>query len=261
MPRQAREISPTGYYHIMMRGINRDYIYQSMQDKAYFVKLLGEDVLLELAAYCLMDNHVHLVLQTQHKDLSVALRKLNVKYAMHYNYTQDRVGHVFQNRYRSEVVADDRYLAQVIRYVHNNPVKAALVTDARQYRWSSYNEYCGSEAIISTKQKQRVLDLFPLGLDAFKAFHREKDKQEYLDTAAEIEQQRLSRARDIIADYCQAHGLADYGYASAGKHPAHAAGIITALLQGASLSHRKLSDLLQVNVNVVHAASKTLAQA
>jgi len=134
VPRQAREISSTGYYHIMMRGINRDYIYQSIQDKAYFVKLLGEDVLLELAAYCLMDNHVHLVLQAQHKDLSVSLRKLNVKYAMHYNYTQDRVGHVFQNRYRSEVVADDRYLAQVIRYVHNNPVKAALVADARQYR-------------------------------------------------------------------------------------------------------------------------------
>ena len=59
---------------------------------------------------------------------------------------------MFPNRYRSEVVADERYLAQVIRYVHNNPVKAALVADARQYRWSSYNEYCGSKAIISTSK-------------------------------------------------------------------------------------------------------------
>ena len=141
-----------------------------------------------------MDNHVHLVVQGDIVALSLALRKLNIKYAMHYNFVNKRVGHVFQNRYRSEVVETDSYLAHLVRYVHNNPVKAGLVAEARQYRWSSYGEYLGNLNIVSPIQKQVVLGLFPKGTESFKIFHLEPDENEDLDTAEYIDRDRLKRA-------------------------------------------------------------------
>lgn len=257
MPRQAREVSPSGYYHIMMRGIDRDFIYQSSKDKVYLLKLLKEEEQLDIAAYCLMDNHVHLVLHSDSDALSLAFRKINLKYAMHYNFVHDRAGHLFQNRYRSEVVADERYLAHLIRYVHNNPVKAGLVGEARQYMWSSYSEYIGNEDIISLQQKRFILGLFPKGTEEFKAFHLGSDEHEYLDTAEEIEHNRRKLVEYIIADYCRTKGVADRSLIK--SDPQHSKEIIAKLLRHTKLSHRKIAVLLQINANVVHQVSKTLA--
>ena len=256
MPRKAREVSPSGYYHIMMRGIDRDCIYQSSKDKGYLLKLIKEEEQLDLAAYCLMDNHVHFVLHSDSEALTLAFRKINLKYAMHYNFVHDRVGHVFQNRYRSEIVADERYLAHLIRYVHNNPVKAGLVGEARQYMWSSYGEYIGSEDLISLNQKRFILGLFPKGTEEFKAFHVESDEREYLDTAEEIEHHRQKLVECIIADYCRTKGIEDRSLIK--SEPQHSKEIIAKLLRHTKLSHRKIAALLQLNANVVHQVSKSL---
>ncbi|MBS3872463.1 MAG: transposase [Firmicutes bacterium] len=254
MPRQAREKSPTGYYHIMMRGIDRDFIYQSSKDKTYFVDLLKEAEQLDIVAYCLMDNHVHLVVQGDIVALSLALRKLNIKYAMHYNFVNKRVGHVFQNRYRSEIVEDDKYLAHLIRYVHNNPVKAGLVAEARQYRWSSYGEYLGNLNIVSPIQKRVVLGLFPKGTESFKIFHLEPDENEYLDTAEDIERDRLKRAQTIVAAFCSTREIKDHSFLK--SNPKQTEELVAELLRHTKLSHRKIASLLDINAYYVHQVSR-----
>ena len=258
MPRQAREVSPTGYYHIMMRGIDRDFIYQSSADKTYLVKLLKEVDRWELAAYCLMDNHVHLVVQGELGALSLALRKINIRYAMYYNFVHERVGHVFQNRYRSEIVENDRYLAHLVRYVHNNPVKAGLVDEAGQYRWSSFGEYLGSENLVSSKQKQVVLGLLPKGPEGFKIFHLEPDEHEYLDTAEEIDRDRQRRAHAIVEVYCGSRGIVGRSFAK--SDPQQTEELVAALLRHTKLSHRRIAKLLEINAYVVHQVSKSVGE-
>lgn len=110
--RQARIISPTGYYHVMMRGNNREKIFIKEDQKRYLTELLRIASLeepIEAVAYCLMDNHMHIVVKGEIEDLSQAIKKINIKYAMKYNKDTKRIGHVFQDRYRSEAVIDDKY--------------------------------------------------------------------------------------------------------------------------------------------------------
>ncbi len=253
MPRQAREVSPTGYYHVMMRGINRDFIYQSNGEKAYFVRTLKKAAELSIAAYCVMDNHVHLVLQAEPDALMHAIRALNLKYAMWYNSLHDRVGHVFQNRYRSEIIASEAHLLHVIRYIHNNPVKAGLAHDAKQYTWSSFREYLGNLDVVAPAQQLFVLGLVSRGLEGFTAFHGEPDPHEYLDTDEDVARQRTNHAQAVIEDYCRAHGIVDRS--SLKRYPEHMCGLIAELIQRTMLSHRKIAALLEVSANIVHRAS------
>jgi len=253
MPRQAREVSPTGYYHIMMRGINRDSIYQSTGDKSYFIKTLKKLEGLSIAAYCVMDNHVHIVLQAELAALMAAIRKLNLTYAMWYNSIHERVGHVYQNRYRSEIVTNDRHLLQVVRYVHNNPVKAGLAKEAKQYTWSSYREYLEGADIISQEQKQFVLGLISSGTAGFVAFHGEPDAHEHLDTEEDIAELRRNHAQSVIEKFCRTHGIVDR--AALKRHPELMEELIIELLQRTHLSHRKIAAFLEVSANIVHRAS------
>jgi len=157
MPRQARIQSESNYYHIMMRGNNRENIFNWDGQKLFFIELLEiqkADGLLDIVAYCLMDNHVHIIVNAELKNIATTLKVTNIKYAMKFNRELGRVGHVFQDRYKSEGIDDERYLLQVIRYVHNNPVKAKMVSQPADYKWSSFNEYINSTKIISHQQKE-----------------------------------------------------------------------------------------------------------
>lgn len=91
-----------------------------------------------------------------------------------------QVGHVFQDRYKSEAITDDKYLLQVIRYIHNNPVKAKMVKLPEKYIWSSYNEYILENTIIKNKQKEFMMSYFNGSKEEFKEFHIQKDAREYL---------------------------------------------------------------------------------
>jgi len=182
-----------------------------------------------------------------------AIRKLNLTYAMWYNAIHKRVGHVYQNRYRSEIVTNDRHLLQVVRYVHNNPVKAGLAREAKQYAWSSYREYLEGADVISQEQMQFVLGLISNGNAGFVAFHGEPDAHEHLDTAEDLAELRQNHAQSIIEEYCRAHGIVDR--ASLKRHPEHMEDLIIELLKRTLLSHRKIAAFLEVSANIVHRAS------
>lgn len=101
------------------------------------LKKLSLECGVTILGYCLMTNHVHLLIRESDKDVSVFMKRLGVSYAYWYNWKYERTGHVFQDRFKSEEVENDAYLLTVIRYIHQNPVKAAIVRDPEEYQWSS----------------------------------------------------------------------------------------------------------------------------
>lgn len=163
MPRKSRESSGTGIYHVMLRGINRQNIFYDVSDYESFLESLRRLAHPEderhrplpphciVYAYCLMPNHVHLLLQEKEESLSSVMKSLGVAYAWHYNKKFQHLGSVFQDRFRSEPVNDNAYFFTLLRYIHQNPLKAGLVENVSDYHWSSWREYDGMEYICSTK--------------------------------------------------------------------------------------------------------------
>ena len=171
MPRKARIKSTTGIYHVMLRGLNGQDLFHKDEDYLFFQKRLlqlshpkdvrGEPMtpFCHIYAYCLMTNHVHLLLRTTGKDLSEVVKSLAVSYARYYNQVFSRRGYLFQDRFRSEPVEDFNYLITLFRYIHQNPLKAGLVRDVDLYRWSSWQEYSSASGCTSSIcEKSFILD-------------------------------------------------------------------------------------------------------
>ncbi|HOR85418.1 MAG TPA: transposase [Bacillota bacterium] len=140
MGRPWREEYKGGIYHVIARGNNKEYIFKENIDKGYFMKLLKETMPgmnYRIYGYVLMDNHYHILIQTIEKKLQEIMHQINNKYSKYFNAKYKRVGHVFQSRYKSTLVQDERYLIWVLRYIHQNPVKAGITQKADEYKWSS----------------------------------------------------------------------------------------------------------------------------
>jgi len=163
MPRQSRQLASSGIYHVMLRGVNRDAIFLEDEDYERFLHTL---VLVktasgcQLLAYCLMSNHVHLVIRVAGEPISAVMKRLGVRYASWFNRKYGRVGHLFQSRFASLPVEDDSYLATLIRYVWNNPVVAGLVATPEQYLWSSRRHLTRDSVVVDT---HRLRSLLPEG--------------------------------------------------------------------------------------------------
>ena len=150
MPRVAREKSSTGIYHVMLRGINHQIIFEDDGDYQKYIdtlKTYQKKSGYIIYAYCLMDNHLHLLMKEETENLGIAFRRIGASYVYWYNWKYGRRGPLFQDRYKSEVVENDSYFLTVVRYIHQNPVKAGMVEDLSDYRWSSYEEYVGEPII------------------------------------------------------------------------------------------------------------------
>ncbi len=256
MPRKARVQSPTNYYHIMLRGNNTEFIFSKDEQKELFLNYLKkqeEEQLIDVTAYCIMDNHVHIVIKSELENLVKAIKGINIKYAMSYNLQHNRTGHVFQDRYRSESVIDDKYLLQVIRYVHNNPVKAKLVKTPEDYMWSSFNEYMGECKLVSSTQKRFVLEYFSNNREQFIEFHRQKDNYEYLDMKEDIAKERQEHGQEIIEKYFNKKGLKEGKQVT--KNQVYLEELIQNLIKDSKLSHRQIARLLGISNSIVHKVS------
>lgn len=133
-------------YHITSRGNGKQKIFFKNNDRKIFLSLLWEVVEREkwiCYAYCLMDNHYHLLIETTRANLSRGMRELNGIYAQKLNYIRESVGHVFQSRYKSILVEKDNYLLELCRYIALNPVRAGMVENPEDWKWSSYRETLG----------------------------------------------------------------------------------------------------------------------
>lgn len=153
MSRQARQRSDSGYLHLIVRGIGKQLLFEDGEDYRFYLSALRRfcgETGVRVLAYCLMENHVHLLVQDSGGATPQLMKKIGVTYARYFNRKYERSGHLFQDRYRSEAVEDESYLLAVFRYILNNPQKAGL-GPASGYEWSSYDQYGDTNAFVDTR--------------------------------------------------------------------------------------------------------------
>lgn len=174
IPRAPRKKSNTNVYHVIIRGINRQDIFLDKQDYNKFLKEIKrtkEVYKYEIYAYVLMPNHVHFIIRDVNENLSTIIQSLNVSYSNYFNKKYERVGHLFENRFKSKIIEEESYLKNVVRYIHKNPENAGII---KYYRWTSYNEYLTNKNQIT--DTKFIMNLFQNDIKNFKLFHDEYTK-------------------------------------------------------------------------------------
>lgn len=140
MGRKPRAEYEGGLYHVIQRGNNREFIFNHEDDKTFLLRLLKDlkEVMgYKIFGFSLLDNHYHLVLQTLKEPLQSIMHRINSRYSKFFNQKYGRSGHVYESRYKAIHVGDEKYLLSLLRYVHQNPVRAGICQRAEEYRWSS----------------------------------------------------------------------------------------------------------------------------
>jgi len=163
MPRKRRVWVPGDTYHIMCRGNHQQNIFRDDEDREFYLIVLKRLKVIYpffLHAYCLMDNHVHLLIETTTVDITKIMYHLNKDYAVCFNQKYSFVGHLFQGRFRWELVDNDPYYLEVSRYIHLNPVKAEMVERPQEYSWSSYQSYVQEDIENSLADTHKILGYF-----------------------------------------------------------------------------------------------------
>ena len=169
MSRIARRKAYTNVYHSIIRGINRQDIFFDKQDLKKFLKEMErtkEKYKYELYSYALMPNHVHFVLNDKNNNLSETIQSLTISYSSYFNKKYERIGHLFQDRFKSKPIEDEGYLKSVVRYVHKNPENAGI---ASHNKWTSYYDYITNRNGVT--DTEFVMKLFKNNITEFKSFH------------------------------------------------------------------------------------------
>ncbi|MCL2889251.1 MAG: transposase [Eggerthellaceae bacterium] len=155
MGRSPRRISSTGTYHVIFRGVNHCLIFEDGSDFRKFLKILSnvkEEFGFLLYAYCLMNNHGHLLIHEKTAgDMALIMHRLLGSYAQYFNSKYQRSGALIANRHKSKCVEDDSYLLTLVRYIHQNPLLSKVAASIDEYRWCSYCDY--------TKAGKRLTDV------------------------------------------------------------------------------------------------------
>ena len=142
MPRVPRSYIKTSYFHIMIQGINKSFIFNYSEDIKFYISTLYKlckDYNINIIAYCIMNNHAHILLNTENiRNLSDYMHKVNTRYALYYNKKYNRVGYVFRNRYKCEGIYSEEHLYNCIKYIYDNPVKAGICNKPEEYKYSNF---------------------------------------------------------------------------------------------------------------------------
>ena len=247
----------------MLRGNERKDIFIDEEDKGKFIKIVFKkkaDKAFKLYAYCIMDNHLHLVIQEQKEAISKVIKKIATSYAYYFNTKYKRVGHLFQGRYKSETIEDEPYLLSVIRYVHNNPQKAEI-TKKEKYRWSSYSNYIDIlNHHTEIPEIKEVLEIFSSDTKkALKEFIHYSNKYEDMNflemkevIKSEIDEENVNQ---YINGYLQSRNLKKEDLKRR-EHTTQKEDLIQQLTKRSNLSKRKIAILIGVNRETVRKVSK-----
>lgn len=144
MPRIPRTDLKASLSHVMVQGIRKEYIFNNPKDIQRYLDImekLNECYSVEIIAYCVMNNHVHMLIKADNsEELSKYMQKLCMKYARYYNDKYDRVGYVFRNRYKAEAIMNEKHMYNCIKYIYSNPVIAGICSNPQDYPYSNYKE-------------------------------------------------------------------------------------------------------------------------
>lgn len=185
----------------MVQGINREDIFKTKEDKIKYLELLEKYYLefkINIIAYCIMDNHVHLLMHTKTtQDISNFMKQVNSIYAMDYNRKKNRVGYVYRNRFKSVPIMTREQMHKCIKYIHMNPVKAGIVNEEAKYQYSSYNDYLNQTGFIDDKILEFVFSSSKNYIEKFQ-------KVEYEDLNLEPESINIEK---IFEDFLTQEGI------------------------------------------------------
>jgi putative transposase len=253
MPRYARIKSQTQVYHIMLRGNNREKIFIDEEDKARMIDTLGDKKKAEeyfLYAYCVMDNHIHLIIKEGKDPIASIVKRIATSYSYYFNKKYKRIGHVFQERFKSENIEDESYLLAAIRYVHQNPVKPGIGT-VDGYKWSSYRDYIGmGRNLTDTRQVLGILSNFnEKALIEFVRFNHEFSERTFLDVREEKEIDQLN-VTEYINKYLAEKGIRINDLRSVGNKSLREE-LIKLLMEKSNFSLRGIAETLELNREMV----------
>ena len=244
MPRQARQKSESGVYHIMLRGINGQVIFEDEQDRVKFLDCLKTYKAIsgyKVFAYCLMSNHIHLLIKVENEDLDLIIKRIGGSYVYWYNWKYKRRGHLFPDRFKSEPIEDDSYFLTVIRYIHQNPIKGGLCKRIDDYKYSSYNEYIGESNIVDREFCFEIIDE-----EQFVDFNNETNDDICLDIEDGNFRLTDEEAKDIIQKVSKCKNATDFQNLNVDKRDK-----CLKTLRKKGLSIRQISRLTGVSFNIV----------
>ncbi len=177
MSRAPREYCESGVYHVMLRGANKQDIFIEKRDYERFLEILfklKQIKSFKLYAYCLMTNHVHLVIEeNETRDISDIMKRLTGEYTQWFNYKYERTGSLTESRYKSRTVQTDEYFMHLVRYVHQNPAKGGIAA-VSEYDWSSYGAYLCEQELVDT---EFLFEILPR--HSYEEFHKENESNEF----------------------------------------------------------------------------------
>lgn len=201
MPNKPRKVSHTGYYHVMARGINKEKTFNQPREKNRLKSILEEKVkhyAVEVHAYCIMSNHVHLIIKAEVEELSMFMARVLADYAEYYNYKHDRNGHVFQNRFKSECIESESYYWACLRYIHLNPVKAQISTEILKYNYSSIQDFCAETSSIIHENAFNLKNQKFESTAVFLRYHQDICNRVFLDVSSEVYYQFYEISMQIL---------------------------------------------------------------
>lgn len=209
MPRQARIKSKSGIYHTMLRGINQQQIFEEKEDYEKFIQVLSDCKAIskfKLYAYCLMGNHIHLLIKPENEPIEQIFKRIGGRFIYWYNVKYQRTGHLFQDRFKSEPVEDDSYFLTVLRYIHQNPVKAGICKNPENYQYSSFNEYLTESKIIDTEYVFNIIDF-----EEFVRFNNQRNSDKCMDIDAKtIIRVTDKQAEKLIFKYSKCKTVSEF---------------------------------------------------
>lgn len=265
MPRQARQYSETGIYHVMLRGNEKKDIFAKDEDKQKFIEILftkKEKKNFLLYCYCIMNNHVHLVIKEEEENVSQIIKKIATSYASYYNKKHRRIGHVFQDRFKSEPIDTENYLLAVIRYVHKNPQKAGI-GKLEDYQWSSYKSYVDKN--VKLPEIKEILSYFSNDFTkAQKEFedfshNQEGNSNEFLDVENSKPITEVNFSKHLL-NLLNKYGLKSKQDLTKNENKTQREEIIKELVEKSDLSLRQIAEFSGVNRETVRKIGNNLSR-
>ena len=185
MPRKARNKSETNFYHIMVQGMNREFIFKDNYHIKFYKNIISKNLKnsnITILAYCIMNNHAHFLIYCQNIHyLSKFMQKVNLSYSHFYNKKNNRVGFVFRDRYRSQDILNKKQLYTCLHYIHNNPVKAKIVEKMSDYKYSSYSEFFGKKELITPESIKLLFNDSDNYISDFNSIHNTPNSEKFID--------------------------------------------------------------------------------
>lgn len=248
MARRSRESLSTSFFHVIVQGLNKEYIFEQNRYKEKYLKILNktkEKYNIEIIAYCIMSNHAHILIYTEDvKELSNFMKNTDEDYARYYNYEEKRVGYVFKGRFLSEPIADYKYLLNCIAYIHKNPVKANMVEKCTDYLYSSYNEFFKNEKFLTEDLCEIIFGCKKIDREKFEEIHF-LNKYYFMENV-DITDENM---KEIIEDYEKIYGQK---WSEIMRNKQNKRDIALNIKERINISNRELAKYLEMNRSTIN---------